>query len=378
MTCLYIMEKTKKRDAGLIKRLHATFILGISIIVFACQSPIGQGESFPDPASEGTVVLPTQSVMETTGDRSELLTATPSDTKEYITTTIPIITPTSTSDNRIISQLPPGRYIVYTNIKDLKNPTINIISEDGVEERILVRDGGNKKNVDLLPDNKSMAFLSTPGPKLRILDLETGNIAAMPYGFGCEMIGEYSWGNDNSRLAVPCGNRINIVSYPDGKIFEVIEVKAYERGENRHYNAEWSPNGKWIAFYMFSGGQLDNERLNLTDMDCLEDPGSCTGKTKWFMDIPQEEIEWTPSNRLAMLDPYEDKIFLYNPVSLSLERTIVIPETIFGAKTLVWSTDDEWVAIGTDRSIYIFSVITGEARLLTKKSGTVLFWIEIP
>jgi len=172
-----------------------------------------------------------------------------------------------------------------------------------------------------------------------------------------------------------------IIKIPSGDIIGKISNKIFPNIDQTFFNITWSPNGKWMAYYLHFISQLEGNRgPYVTEASCMMNEDTCQSKSKVFPYINDKPITWTPSSNLAILDTSEEKIKIYNPNTSSLLKTVVFPDTGYYLDSFAWSPDEEWVVVGGGfgPGLYLLSIETGEFRTLMKNGGFPKFWLTIP
>jgi Tol biopolymer transport system component len=294
-------------------------------------------------------------------------------------TTIPAITLTVTKQISLYQRLSPGRYIVYETRedKDFPNYPLYVISETGIEQGKLVL--GEQYYPVISPDNKKIAYSTMS--EVKVLFLENDSTISLPDRMNCfHGTSELAWGPDSEMLAINCGSVV-IVKIPSGDIIGIITNKIFPNIDQTSFNITWSPDGKWMAYYLHFISQLEgNKGPYVTEASCMMNEDTCQSKSKVFPYTNDKPITWTPSSNFAILDTSEEKIKIYNPNTSSLLKTVVIPDTGYYLDSFAWSPDEEWVVVGGGfgPGLYLFSIETGEFRTLMKKGGFPKFWLTIP
>ncbi len=177
-----------------------------------------------------------------------------------------------------------------------------------------------------------------------------------------------------------------------------ISVKSLKGGSPSAQIAEgsslypsWSPDGKWIAYFVFEGvpnpklGQVElgpRDGLYLIDVSCLGDTAACPAKTRRIAAVPPQELSWSADGtHLAvgrgLYDLQRDKI--YYPKALDKLGTL---------GHIVWSPDDTKIAVAaigqakdfSEAGIYLVSVKSGIATKIPncECAGNTMAWIEVP
>jgi len=274
---------------------------------------------------------------------------------------------------------PPGEYIAYSYGK-----SINLVSVTGKEAGTLMEGAREGRNW-LSPNQEIIAYSDLPHI-IQFRNIYTGAKITYSEQETCRFgVTSLSWNPKGDQIVVSCSyavnkNSLNILTFPEGenigRIEKIIEDKL--NVENYHYDPIWSPDGKWIAFFIRTGNPSYGEKGPfITDTSCLSEGTVCADKTILIMNNPYFPISWTPDSNLAMLDSNNYSINLYKMPSFSLIQTIKIPEDYWGLDTFIWSHNNEWFAIDTMDGIFIMSSKTGEIRQIRSQGAELLFWLEI-
>jgi WD40 repeat protein len=280
----------------------------------------------------------------------------------------------------IIKNLSSGRYIFYTREEYKKNkPTLYIVSEAG-EELGMIYEGGVEYRSYLSPNQQYIAYNILN--QVILFDIEKEQLISLPDTEDCFTgIGDMSWSPDSNELAIACTSNIIIVSITDGmkigKIFHDISPV----NPLQYFYLQWSPDGKWMAYYILADSQKDSIIGPIvTNTSCMTNPEGCDKSTKILMDASAdpELIEWTPSSHLAVLDWRKKHIRIFNPESLTLLQNIIIPDSIRFVGSFSWSNDEEWIAMGSENGLFIMSIKTGEIKLISSYCYYVAFWYVVP
>jgi len=287
------------------------------------------------------------------------------------------IDPTKTSTPVILP--PPGEYIAYSYGK-----SINLVSVTGKEAGILMEGAREGRNW-LSPNQEIIAYSDEPHI-IHFTNIYTGATITYSEQETCRFgVTSLSWNPKGNQIVVSCSyalnrNSLNILTFPEGEIVGRIEkiIEENINVENYHYDPIWSPDGKWIAFFIRTGNPSYGEKGPfITDMSCLSDGTVCADKTYLILNNPYSPISWTPDSNLATLDTNKYSINLYKMPFFSLIQTIKIPDDYWGLDTFTWSHNNEWFAIDTMDGIFIMSSKTGEIRQIRSQGAELLFWLEI-
>jgi hypothetical protein len=184
-------------------------------------------------------------------------TNTPTGTKK-MTPTNPI-TP--------LLSLLPGRYIVYTKEEPGDKFFKYIISEEGVKQGLLAKEGVPY----ISPDQQIIAY--SHWAKIELLYLSTGTSNALNINDEClENRTELSWNPSSEMIAIACNWKIIIVSIPSGDILGEISKYYDEDTAIWYLSPKWSVDGKWIAYYVLTSSQtLGTKGPIVTEASCISD-----------------------------------------------------------------------------------------------------------
>jgi WD40 repeat protein len=337
-----------------------------SLIVFGlvgCQNIVTPSLAFSSPTSAG--------IMNTTQNIIPSVIPTESPTQ----TAIPSITPTP-------SFLPPsGEYIAYSNGK-----TIKLVSILGRESGKLM-DGANEGRNWLSPNQEIVAY-SDLGHIIQFRNIYTGEITFVKDQYSCGFGVTYlAWNPKGDEIAVSCGygptqDDIKIMTIPEGKIVGKIDkiIDTKQGGLNSPFLQTWSPDGKWIAYFIGTGDMnIGTKGPFLTDTSCLSNDLTCGGKTILGFDyaFAPTPISWTPDSNLALWDPSDYSVKIFKMPSFTLLQKINIPKNYGGIHSFIWSRNNDLFAFASMDGIYIMSSKTGNITKISQQLADLLFWIEI-
>jgi WD40 repeat protein len=275
---------------------------------------------------------------------------------------------------------PPGEYIAYSY-----GTSIKLVSVAGKESGTLM-EGANEGRNWLSPNQEIVAY-SEELHILQFRNIYSAKIITIQEQETCRYGVTYlSWNPEGDKVVVSCfyGNNdsdLKILTYPEGIIvghFEKI-IDFSKDSINLPYKPTWSPDGKWIAFFVRSSSQIIGEKGPfITDTSCLSDDTTCAQKTILRIDNTASLLSWTPDSNLAIVDPYKSSINIYKmPSFYSLQTINISQQYLRDFHSFAWSHNDEWFAFGGMDGIFIMSSKTGEIKQVSSEAEDVLFWIEI-
>lgn len=350
------------------------------------------------PAANSTPISATLGILTPTGFNS--LTLLPTFSLPTGTISIPATKPISltstpqpspTSQSSLLAALQPGRYLVY-GYSAPSGPRLDVVSTEGVFQGHLIASTQTPQDGYLSPDGKFMAteLSETMGGKLLITNLESNTANAVPENvpktYGCFHSGnQLAWAPDGKQLAMPCGNAIYVLNVSSGDVFGIIPPPLDRK--DRAVTPIWSPDGKWIAFYVTHDDPLHpGDGPFITDTSCLAKQ-TCEDQTRllpikensptWTFDI----LAWTSNSELAIAfwEGKEYSIRVYDVESEQLLRAITnLPGPGQYLVSMIWSPDGQWVAVGHSDGISLVPTKGGEPKLVTNMSSEVEFWLTIP
>jgi hypothetical protein len=351
------------------------FLFGVIVLILVACSKIDKQEIFTPPISSGNPWPQNETELSITNNLTSTLQNTSAETpSKYAKTRV--FTPTQELIK--LRDLPSGRYIVYSiidvAIEDYKH---YVVSEFGEELGLISTE---LAELHISPNQKYIAFVGSF--KLGIFDIEKNEMRALPIDKGYfEGYGGLTWGPKSDQVGIANSEAIDIFSIADGKKVGIIAniLNPLPESINWHQSPKWSPDGKWIAYYVLAG-QMESPQSPgpyVTDTSCMSDPSSCDKKTKLIVNAIDQLIDWTPDNHLAVFDK-RDKIRIYDVVTSSLLQEIELPDEIGYSEFFIWSNDEEWVAFSGRCGVCIMSIKTGETKVLTTKGIVVQSWYIVP
>jgi WD40 repeat protein len=281
--------------------------------------------------------------------------------------------PSSTNTMIKFNSIPSGDYLIYID-RNRSKRIYEMISINGKEMgEINQRVNGT---IALSRNNTNLAYASQSGVGIyNLLDdsiYVVSNISDCYYGL--------SWGPSDELLAIGCGYKIKIIDAKGGELIGAISNPTHPEGYNNYIGAEWSPNGKWIAYYN-KAVDMDYYHIGLyvSESACMMNENSCPWKSKLITEDYDYSIAWTPNSQLAVLDTREKVIRVYDVEKNAISQTITFPDRGYSIDSFTWSPEEDWIAIsgGFGNGIYIVSIETMEAKEI-RSGGAVILWLTVP
>jgi WD40 repeat protein len=295
----------------------------------------------------------------------------------------PSVIPTDTaSPSKIFTPseiLHPGEYIAVS-----EGNTIILIAITGDEEEVLFEGAYEGRNW-ISPNQNIVAYSENPHI-ITFRYIYSGREMTISEQESCQFtVTSLSWGPNSDRIVVACNyennkNDLKILSFPEGEIIGKIEIIVDKNinADNYHHHPLWSPDGRWITFFISTGNPIGGYFGPLiTDTNCLADENTCPSKTFTIVENYDALLAWTPDSDLAILNGYDSSIKIYNVSSRTLLNEINIPKVFGGPHSFAWSQKDDRFAFGTLNGIFIMSSETGKIKKISQKLAQVLFWVNV-
>ncbi|MCG2785186.1 MAG: hypothetical protein L6461_08790 [Anaerolineae bacterium] len=309
---------------------------------------------------------------------------------EKITTT-PVLKPTSASavPTRILEGIPSNLYLAYLKVDYINVPEIGIISIDDMKYRVLFSGDNVNSTFTVAPSQEKLAFSKFVGVskyELTLVDFETDQVRGYSIP-GCVPSSDVpAWAPDSTEMAISCANnRIAVVSFDSGNLIVKSSLMIDDKDVAIH-NPSWSPDGKYLSFYIsrpFDARDSSAHGPYLIDMDCYKNSRDCKIKP---VALGMEGISrWTPDGFISVAS--DATIFLFDPTSLKVKKSFVIPLKDTRIMSFAWAPDNQWIAFsapgydgepGTN-AVYIMSLLGNSQPILVdgQDGGQVLFWLFI-
>ena len=208
-------------------------------------------------------------------------------------------------------------------------------------------------------------------PKLRVLDLETGEEEFITYGR------DASWSPDGhalvfSRMDTNGSNLYIVEAHHEGAVRQLTDSFAHDRGPT------WSPDGSMVAFSSDRSGTDQIWRMNIASGDWGPN------LTQLTSDTPHKRVNnfvsWSPDGRWIAFESDRDRddpeIFLANAVDGTNQQRLTFSRALDEVPS--WSPDGRFLLFSSDRhgdplsrnyDIYIMAIDHRNPRRLTITPG---------
>lgn len=358
-----------------LNRLRAAFIVSILAVASACS--ITRETSIPSSS-----LTPTQLVqVERTATPVFVMTATSTVSSSRAASPTLTLTPTPSPTLSLLNTLPHGQFVVYSAVDNYPAMSFYVVSMDGVLQGRLAT-GRLSSDATLSSNGKQVAFstvinLGSP-VTLLILDLDQNTFTEAPVEPGCR---DPSWAPDGIKLAFTCKG-INMLSFQNETTVSIVSPPP-EPGSGVH-SPEWSPDGKWIAYYI-EDSLHHSDGPYFVDASCLSDPLTCNNKTFRFANLAGV-LEWSPDSQHLAIAPTkatDNLIRIFDVQSGEVIRELEIWD--LGLVTsMAWSPDGKWIAYKQSGTSEIFLIMAEGGQPIrlyednTTEDQQVVFWLTIP
>jgi tricorn protease len=162
----------------------------------------------------------------------------------------------------------------------------------------------------------------------------------------------------------PDGNRI--VVNARGDVYTVPVTSGITRNLTatsgvHERNAQWSPDGKWIAYISDATGE---DELYIRSQDGLQEPIQLTTNS----DTYKYGFDWSPDSKKIL---WSDKMQRLRYVDVDSKKVTEVEHTLDGEiRSFNWSPDSRWITyalprFNTTNAIYIYSLETKEKKICT-------------
>jgi len=192
--------------------------------------------------------------------------------------------------------LPSGTFIVFSKTESqgasggISDTYYAVSAEGGLPQPLLILPVGS--SASLSPSGKTLAHTvsrSNMGgrPELVLLDLETGQTMEVPGTLDC---GAPSWSPNGREIALACGSGAKDIYLLTIDNFGLTQLTTWQDDYEEQLSPAWSPDGQWIAFLNYIGGQKRDPRegVYLIDTECLATSAACQESTLGPLDC----LEW--------------------------------------------------------------------------------------
>ena len=204
----------------------------------------------------------------------------------------PQLTPTASQAPR----LAPGTYVVFSKTESqgasggIKDAYYAIPAEGGKPQPLLLLPV--ESSASLSPSGKTLAYtvsrINMGGrSELELLNLELGQAIVVPGTLDC---GAPFWSPSGSEMALACGSGAKDIYLLTIDDFGLIQLTTWQDDYEEQLSPAWSPDGRWIAFLIYIGGQKSDPRegIYLIDTECLATAADCHESTLGPLDC----LEW--------------------------------------------------------------------------------------
>lgn len=358
-----------------------TWLMVMPVVVMSCSSLAG-----PSLESETQRASPGSSTQQAT-------TASPSSTRVNLTQDAaasatqegPLPTPTSGE----ASGLPSGTYVVFSKAESqggsagIKDAYYAVPSVGGLPQLLLLLPLESSASVS--PSGDTVAHtVSRPNaggrPELVLLELQTGQTTEVPGSLDC---GAPSWSPTGGELALACGSGVKAIYLLTVDGLELTQLTTWQDDYEEQLSPAWSPDGRWIAFLNYIGGQKRDPRegVYLIGTECLATPAACQEATLGPLDC----LEWFvwPSDGKAV-GCVDGAAVRFIDISTGKQESMMLPSPIAG---FAWSPLGDQIAVSLPDSsggryidVFVGDSAASELTQITQGQGDkiVRFWLVVP
>ena len=295
------------------------------------------------------------------------------------------VTPSAVEHEASIASLQAGAYVVYALSEGALDPegyplsALYIVSMEGqIVGRLALGPGDDAA---ISPDWRRIAFTrpSNPGSivplrSLVVMELASGSQSVILQDLD---VSDPSWSPDSEGLMVALERELTVLCPQPTEPF--VLTACAELGEESHcYHAEWSPDGRWVA-YIRKFPQLVDPRdgLYIMDASCIGGTRMCTTASRGPY-LLGEDIAWSGNGQWLISGGPPVRIFDIEEGQTDREIELDNPSVV--VDSIVSTVTGEWVAVAQGGGIRIVNTVTGGERLLLAEDGLlgVVAWIEVP
>jgi tricorn protease len=192
--------------------------------------------------------------------------------------------------------------------------------------------------------------------KLTIIIADDKNIGRNEMKDATKNIGSASVSPDGKRL-VMCG-RGDVFTLP---VEEGITRNLTQSSGSHDRNAEWSPDGKWIAFISDMSGEYE---IYIQKSDGSEAPQQITKKSDDYI----YSLSWSPDSKKIL---YSNKLMELNYVDIDSKKvTRVAKSGVWEYRTFGWAPDSKWITYAENKrngmtQIYLYNLEDAKSTAVT-------------
>lgn len=162
----------------------------------------------------------------------------------------------------------------------------------------------------------------------------------------------------------PDGNRV--VVNARGDVYTVPVTSGITRNLTatsgvHERNAQWSPDGKWIAYISDATGE---DELYIRSQDGLQEPVQLTTNS----DTYKYGFDWSPDSKKIL---WSDKMQRLRYVDIDSKKVTDVEQTLDGEiRNFNWSPDSRWIVytlprFNTTNAVYVYSLETKAKKICT-------------
>ncbi len=165
---------------------------------------------------------------------------------------------------------------------------------------------------------------------------------------------------DDRYFAAYCRqDALDIVQVSDLSIVATIRIPSQFREVGHMSPITWSPDGRWLAYWIKEIGVSTDYGPYVTDMNCLSEPDTCNDKTQIIYDCRHSDglcyIDFSGENPSRLLAYRGDDIVrIFDPTTGNLTDSIRFPKDF--AEDYILSPDLTRVAFIKDDNFYLASL----------------------